>query len=232
MRRLAILIVIVVTLILIGLWSPWRGINIDFSGLFGIAKQESQSGLQVYSLSGTLQIYVDNELKGEVTPEESPFFVAQIVPGEHLVKLSRKSDTPNAYWDFNKLLQFEKNTNVIISYNLGPEEPFSEGHVIYASEKEDLTKQTRLSVNANTEGFNIQFDTLPIEKVSFNEYQTDLDLTRQHTIKLIKNGYETLEFVILPSTQEERDKLSIYDLIIDSQLMVQPVTVEDVQPTQ
>jgi len=227
MKRFAVFIIVIVSLILIGLWSPWRGVSIDFSGLFGIAQQQPQAGLQVYSLSGVLEVYIDNQLKGEVTPEDSPFFVDKIEPGEHLIKLTRKSDVPNAYWSLNKLIQFEQNTNVVISYNLGPEEIFSEGHIIYATKKADILKSVKLNINANVDNFNIQFDSLPIDKVSFNDYVTDLDLSKQHTIKLIKSNYESLEFVILPSTQEERNKLDIYDLNIESQIMLQPVNVED-----
>jgi len=228
MRKLAVLFIILIISLLIGLWSPWRGININFSGLFGISTQDLQSGLQVYSLSGTTQIYVDNQLKGEVTPEDSPYFVDSIDPGEHLVKLARKSDVTNAYWSFNKLVTFEKGTNVVISYNLGPVEVFSEGHIIYAIKKDDTTKATELNVKLNIEGFNIQLDSLPFEKVTFKEYTSNLDLTKQHIIKLEKSRFEPLDFVILPSSQDERDKLNNYDIIIEAQMMFQPVNVEDI----
>jgi len=228
MKKFAVLLIILVICVLLGLWSPWRAISIDLPQLFGIAKQDLKSGLQVYSLSGKLQIYVDNQLKGEVTPEESPYFVDSIDPGQHLIKLERQSDIENAYWNFNKLVTFEKGTNVVVSYNIGPSEVFSEGHIIYAVNKEDTKAQTTINVNLNTEGFNIQFDSLPFEKVSFNEYTSLLDLSRQHSIKLNKTGYEQLDFVILPSSQEERDKLVNYDINIEAHLMYQPVNVEDV----
>lgn len=228
MRKVATIFLIITILILIGLWSPWRGLNIDLSGLFGLSKQESLSGLQVYSLSGTLQIYIDDQLKGEVNPEQSPYFVDQIKPGEHLIKLVRKSDIPNAYADLSKLIQFEANTNVVISYNLGPEDTFTEGHVIYAVKQSDISKSTQLNIAANIEGYSVQLDTLPSEKVALSDYKTDLDLSSQHSIKLSKSGYETLEFIILPSTQDERDKLKVYDVNIEAHMMLQPVSVEDI----
>lgn len=234
MKKFAVILIILVLCTLIGLWSPWRSINIDLPQLFGISKQDLKSGLQVYSLSGNIQIYVDNQLKGEVTPEESPYFVDNIDPGQHLIKLERKSEKESAYWTFNKLVTFEKGTNVVVSYNLGPSEVFSEGHIIYAVNKDYTKTETSINVLLNINEFNIQFDSLPIEKISFNEYSSLLDLTRQHSIKLSKPGFEQLEFVILPSSQEERDKLKNYNIMIEAHLMYQPVNVEDIiqNPTE
>lgn len=232
MKKIAILLIILPLCVLIGLWSPWRSINIDIPKLFGIANQDLKSGLQVYSLSGTLEIYIDNQLKGEVTPEESPYFVDAIDPGEHLVKLARKSENTKSYWTFNKLVTFEKGTNVVISYNIGPSEAFSEGHIIYAITKDDSKAATALNIKSSQEAFSIQFDSTPFEKVTFNEYTSLLDLTKQHSIKINKSGYEQLEFVILPSSQEERDKLKSYDIVIEAQLMLQPVSVEDISTSQ
>ena len=228
MKKLASVLIIIVIVVLLGLWSPWRGISIDIGSIFGINQQESLSGLQIYSLSGTLQIFVDNELKGEVTPETSPNFIDKINPGEHLIRLERKSDIPNSYWNLNKLVNFEKGTNVVISYNIGTEEVFSEGQIIYATKKTDPSKSSQLRVNLSVNGFSTQLDTLPLESVALNEYTTNLDLSRQHTIKLAKNGYESSDFTVLPSTQEDRDKLKDYDLTIEAQLMFQPVNVEDI----
>lgn len=228
MRKIIAFLIITVLLILLGIWSPWRNLDFNINSLFGISEQKILSALQVNSLSGTLEVYVDNVLKGEVTPQTSPLFVDQIETGERLIKLVRKSDVPNSYWTFNKLAIFTKGVNVVISYNLGPEEIFSEGNIIYAVDKEDPSKSTTLEIINNVEDFNVQMDSLPIEKISLNEYTSILDLSKQHNVKLIKPGYETLEFSILPALQDDRDKLMPYNLIIESQMMYQPITVEDV----
>src|SRR5438045_3568909 len=101
--------------------------NLNLTDLFGIQKPEVISSLQVYSLSGNMDVQIDGKLAGTAKAEKSPFVVDRVTPGEHLITLKRISDVKNAYWDFNKLVTFEANTSVIVSYDLGPEEEFSSG---------------------------------------------------------------------------------------------------------
>lgn len=228
MKKLVVLVIILVSCVLIGLWSPWRGLNINLGGLFGITELESLSGLQVYSLSGTIEVYIDNELKGEIDIENSPLSVDKITPGERIVTLKRKSDIDNSYKEINKLISFVGGTNVVMSYNIGPVEEYSEGHIIYPVVKDNLNDKTTLFIKSNVEDVSLQIDSSIAETIRGLNIEKELDLSKQHLINIKKNGYEPLEFNILPSVAEEREKLINYNLILEVDLMEQPLDIEDI----
>lgn len=227
MKRVLILVFILIFCILLSLWSPWLYVNFELQNIFGIAKPESVSGLQVYSLSAEMEVLVDNQLVGSVTPDNSPLIVDDIEPGEKLLTLRRKSDLDIDYWSYSKIITFEDGTSVIASYNLGPLEEFSEGHVIYAVPKSN-PNVNNLTIDLNVEGVILNYDGAPAETVVGNSKSMLLDLNSQHQIKLSKAGFESLEFSILPITQEDRNMFLNYDLIIDAQLMYQPVEIENI----
>jgi len=226
LKKVTLLVVISLLCTLLALWSPWLYWNIDVRNLFGIRKPESISGLQVFSLGGELNIQIDGKDVGSVTPEKSPFFYDTVTPGERMVSISRKSDSPNQFWTFSKLITFEEGNTVVSSYFIGPSQEFSEGHFIFATKKTDLNAQSKLNVTLNTEDAQIQVESIAVDKFTKNKYTTDIDLNSQKKIRIFKPGYETLEFTILPDKQEDRDKLRNYDLNLEAQLMVLPVNVE------
>ncbi|MEO6729308.1 MAG: hypothetical protein ABIM99_05270 [Candidatus Dojkabacteria bacterium] len=225
-KKVTLLIVISLLCTLLALWSPWLYWNIDARNLFGIRKPDSISGLQVFSLGGELNIQIDGKDVGSVTPEKSPFFYDTVTPGERMVSISRKSEDPNQFWTFSKLITFEEGNTVASSYFIGPSQEFSEGHFIFATKKTDLNSQSKLNVSLNTDNAQIQVESIAVDKFNGNKYSTDIDLNSQKKVRIFKSGYETLEFTILPESQEDRDKLRNYDLNLEAQLMVLPVNVE------
>lgn len=228
MKKILFGTIILVVCVLLAIWSPWLRWNIDIAGLFGVQKPDSISGLQVISFSGEIEVFIDNNSVGKVSPDNSPFILDRLQPGDHLVTLKRTGEFSSTYATFNKLLTFEENSSVVISYNLGPDEVFSEGHVIYTTKKDSSAVDSKLNINVNAEDFNFTFDGLPIEKISGKTKSMTLDFTSQHTIKISKTGYESLEFKILPEMQSDRDKLKSFDLNVDVQLMLQPVEVNNI----
>ncbi len=226
MNRIIKVILFLVICSLIALWSPWTNWNLDLNKIFGIQAPEVISGLQIYSLSGELEIYVDNNLVGSVDEEDSPFTVDKVMPGEHLFTLKRKSEVKNAYWIVNKLITFEAGTNVVASYNVGPEEEFTEGHIIYTIKRIDKNSSPSLNINLNVDNAVVTIDSNSEEEVLGKFYSTVLSYSQQHSITIFKDGYEKLEFSILPTSQEERDKLKDFNLNIEAHLMLQPVEVE------
>lgn len=226
LKKVTLLVVISLLCTLVALWSPWLYLNLDVRNLFGVRKPDSIAGLQVFSLGGELEIQIDGQILGTVTPEKSPFFYDTVTPGERMVSISRKSETPNSFWTFSKLITFEEGNTVVSSYFIGPSQEFSEGHFIFATKKTDLNAQSKLNISLNTDDAQIQIDSIAVEKFINNKFTTDIDLSSQKKISIFKPGYETLEFTILPDQQEEREKLKNYDLNLEVQLMVLPVNVE------
>lgn len=228
MKRILTITLIFVALVLLAIWSPWLRWNIDLGALIGVAKPDSIAGLQVSSLAGELEIFLDGKSAGKVTPETSPLFLDRVEPGEHLLAIKRTGDFAGSYAAFSKLVDFIAGSSVVIAYNLGPDEQFSEGHIIYATKKTVDAASSKLDINLSLEDFNFSIDNLPSERITGKHLSVNLDLNSQHQVKISKTGYESLEFTILPETQEDRDKIKPFDLNIDVQLMLQPVEVDTI----
>jgi len=228
MKKILLATLVIVALVLLAIWSPWLRWNIDIANIFGVSKPDSIAGLQINSLAGEMELFIDNVAVSKITPELSPFILDRLEPGEHLITLKRTAEFSSTYSTFNRLLTFEENSAVVISYNIGPDEVFSEGHVIYTTKKENISGESKLNINLNTQDFNFTYDGLPIEKVNGTAKSVDLDFNSQHKIRISKIGYESLEFSILPEIQSDRDKLKGSDLNVDVQLMLQPVEVNNI----
>lgn len=213
-------------LVLFALWSPWLYVRLNLSQLFGIAEPEGISGLQVNSLAGEMEVYLDGELKGNSSADRSPFTLDTITPGDYLVTLKRKTDTRGSYWDFNKLITFTEGTTVIVSYNLGPEEEFSEGHIIYATKKDNSSLNPKINMEFNVDDPEITIEEASAQKINSRQYNAEISFDKPKKITISKPGYESLEFTILPDSEEERKALSQFNLNTDIHLMLRPVIVE------
>jgi hypothetical protein len=226
MKRFVVFFIIAILCILLGLWSPWLYFDINLKPLVGLKESEKISGMQVFSLSGEMEVFVNDESKGKVTPENSPLVVDRINPGENLVGVKKTNEFKESYWQFSKIINFETGTDVILSYDLGPTSSFSEGHIIYAVEKVDKEKTTQLNISTNIDGAKVQIDNLPAVQVQDQKIAQGISLDNRHKIVVSKSGFETLEFTILPERQEDRDIFKNFDINVEVQLMYQPVTVE------
>jgi hypothetical protein len=224
MKKVLIILIALALTTLLAIWSPWLNWNVDFAALAGLKPAELNSGIQVYSLSGELEVRIDDVVIGKVKPEDSPLIYDKIIPGEHLLTLKKVSENESNYWQLKRVMTFEPSTNVVASFNLGPEEEFSEGHIIYSVPK--TGSSTKLNLNTNIAEPSVKINDLMLEGSAENTFTTQLSLDQQHRITISKADYESLEFIILPSKQEDRDKLKSYDLNIDIHLMLQPVNVE------
>lgn len=224
-KKLAVLLAMIF-LVLLAFWSPWLYLKLDLVQFFGVSKPENIAGLQVYSLAGELEVYLDGELLGSAGADKAPLILDRVEPRDYLITLKRSTDVRGSYWDFNQLISFVSGTTVIISYNLGPEEEFSEGHIIYASVKDNQNDKSKLNIDTNIDDPEIYVEDLFIQKLNSKQVSSELSFDKPRKVTIKKTGYESLEFTILPESQSERDLLSKYNLNIDAHLMLQPVMVE------
>lgn len=226
MRRLTVFIVLLVLCLLLAIWAPWNSFNLNIASIFGIKQAVEVSGLQVNSLSGTLDVYVDGNKVGQSLSGNEPFIKENLTPGEHLISLVKVSDIENAYWKYSKVITFYKGTTVVASFNLGPEDEFSEGHIIYATENPNPQNKNNLTVSVNVDGASLTMDSNSEIPFNGSSLAVELSLDQQHIIRIHKSGYEDLQFTILPSSQDDRNKLKGLNLNIDAHLMLQPVNIE------
>lgn len=228
MNKAIVFAFLLVACLLLAFWAPWSYLKLDLAVLFGVNKPEEFSGLVVYSLAGDLEVFIDGENKGVVKADQSFQIFDNIKSGERLVTLKKVSENPNNYWNFSRVIQFEKGVNVVASFNIGPREEFSEGHIIYAVEKLEASKPTLLDIKFNIDSPIVLIDSAQPIKTSLKQFETELSLEKQHKISISKDGYETLEFSFLPDTQEDRDKFKTYDINMDVFLMHIPIELEEI----
>jgi len=224
MRRFVIYIIIILLCILLAFWSPWLYFKINILDLFGVTKPTSQSGLDVFSLSGEVEVFLDNQTQGKITVERSPLIVSKVVPGDHLVTIKRIGGT-NSYWTFSRIINFVGGADVVVSYELGPTKEFSEGQVIYPIVKTDPNQSSQVVLTTNANNAQIVIDKSIPSSVVGTSFIQSISLSGQHVIKVSAKGFESLQFTVLPSTQDERDKLKQFNINIDSQLMYQPIPI-------
>jgi hypothetical protein len=186
------------------LWSPWLYLKVDFLQFFGIEKPEEISGLQVYSLAGELDVYLDGELKGTSSADRSPLILDNVLPGDYLLTIKRKTQIRGSYWEFNKLVSFIPGTSVVISFNLGPEKEFSEGHIIYATEKVDQNAESKLNILLEVDNPKVLINNIEVPRINEYLYSMNVQIDNIKTITIEKDGYDTLSFTIFPESEEER----------------------------
>lgn len=215
-------LLVIVVLLLLALWSPWSKWSIDLRPLFGVNDPGSIAGLMVNSLSGNIEVTVDNQVVGSAS-DEAPLIIDDIDPGEKLVKLRRITDVENAYWSYSKVIDFEQGTTAVLSFNLGPSEEYSEGNIIYFQKK--LGENPNIHFSFNQDNVSVQVETQVFNNVNKSGVSTPLDTTAQKEIKIIKVGYEELEFKLLPEDAEDRERVKDFDIYVDVYLMKQPVKV-------
>lgn len=226
MKGFVYLTVFLIILFLCGLWSPWLYINFDWETFIGLQKPDNIAGLEVYSLSGELEVYLRDDLVGKVTPESSPFIFDRVSPGLNLVRVRRVNPLSNfEYWQFSRVLDFQPAKSIVLSLNLGPTEESSEGQVISAVPKNNLSRPNRVTINANVEEYSVQVDAQANFTSDTTTFSTSFDVESQKRFRISKLGYEPIEFLLLPDLQEDRDRLKDFDLSVDVFLMRQIIDI-------
>lgn len=222
MRKFFLILLIAIFFLILAVWSPWYSWNINILNLFGISPAEKLSILKVKSLSGDIDIFFDGELKGTAQADEEFAEVDSITKGEHLVTLKRRTEK-QSYYELVRKLNFEPGIDVVMAYDLGPSEIFSEGHILYARNNFSNEQQARINIFSTPQGVNVFLDDLQIGTTSLKDIQ--LDVSKQHKLRFEKPGYDPLEFTIMPENQTDRDKLKGLTLTLEVNLFAQPVKV-------
>lgn len=222
MKRILIVVIIIIVLVIAGFFSPWLNWNLSLSNLIGFGPKKSVAGLKVFSLLGELEVYMDNTYQGRANPEEGALEVTDISIGTHEI-LIKRADKEDNYFILKEAVKFEEGVDVVVSYDLGPNDKFSEGHIFYA-EKSFSTDQTKLNLISSPDKAKVFIDDRLIGETPISG--VDLDITSTRKIKLQKDNYDEIEFNILPDNQEERDKLKGYTLNLEVRMFLIPIQIQ------
>lgn len=211
---------LVVVLIILAFWSPWQSWSYQWINIFGIESREKLSGLKVKSFSGDIEVLVDGKSVGTANEEGAFLEIFPITPGEHMVKLTRP-DNEGFYTELERKLNFEKEVDVVIGYDLGPSSIFSEGHVLTARKSYTKGQNPTLDIISSLEDINVKIDGRDVGKTPLRSIPMTIDTT--HVLNFSKDGFSTLEIEIFPTEQEERDKLKDIVLTLEVNLFAKPI---------
>ena len=228
MRRNLFFLVLLIGLIAYGTWSPVKLWVYDLSYFFGVSKVTETSGLHVFSLDGELKIYIDGVLQGSVNVDNSPHVIDNVSVGKHLVQLEKFSQVDNAYEPVSKSIYFEKGKTVVMTYNIGPIHPYISGHVIFVQPKDEYISNNNVIIKANIPNLLVYIDEVLIEKRD-GYFESNIDFESQHVLFAEAKGFESTEFTILPRDRNERESLKGFQIVVELDLMKQPVIIEEVK---
>lgn len=220
MRKATRISLLIISLILLAFWSPWQSWNLEWINIFGIDSKDSYSGLKVKSFSGELEVFVDGESAGITTDQQSFLDVFPIKPGEHLVKIVRPTND-GFYSEFERNINFERDVDVVIGYDLGPSTLFSEGHVLTAKKSFSKGAEPTLDILSTVNDVDVKLDGRDIGKTPLRTVPIGIEST--HILSFSKKGFDSLEIEILPTEQSERDKLKDIELSLEVNLFAKPV---------
>lgn len=221
-KKLLVLIIFIVLTLLCALWSPWNYWDISIAQLAGVQKPPEFARLQVSSLAGEVEIYVDDESYGSVGPEGSPFLIEDIKPGKRLVRLERRGD--GKYINLERLIDFYTEVDTVIAYELGPNTQFSEGHFITAFKNAVNRDKVKLNVFSEPNGSTVFLDGKELGKTPLENIE--LDITKVHQLQLKKDGYEPQSVSLLPGDEEDRKSLKGFDINVEARLFLLPLRVD------
>jgi len=223
LKRIMIIVLILVFFVILGLWSPWNKMNLSFLNFLGIEGTSKYATLKVKSLKGEVSIYVDDELKGSASDNADFAEINPISKGEHTISL--KKENAGNYYQFERKINFESGLDVVLAYDLGPSQIFSEGHLLYTRKNYLNIANPRLTVYSAPENVTVYLDELSIGNTALKDI--DIDISKQHKMKFMKNGYDSMEITLLPEGQSDRDKLKNFDMILEVNLFMQPIKINN-----
>lgn len=221
LKKLFILTITIIFLAILAFWSPWQNWNLSWINLLGIESKEEFAGLKVISLAGDIDVYIDDEYQGTAL-DGNYLEVTPINPGEHFITLQRPSDTAQ-YTEIVRKVNFEPGIDVVIGYEIGPTEEFSEGHILGVRKSFISETGPFLEVFSTPENISVTIDGKYIGETPIKSLS--IDANSKHTLKFEKDGYDSLEIEILPDEQEARDLLRDYILTLEINLFARPVNI-------
>ena len=219
MKKVGFCFIMLIIALVAAFFIPWERVELKFREI--INKPQEYSSLKIYSLAGNLKVYIDGEEKGVAKRSESYFEVIPINTGEHEVSLIREAEESRFYTEFRKVINFEKGFDTVISWENGPTDDASSGWILYARKSKDISDVAYLNVQCFPVDCHIHVNDS--ETLAMPISEKELSLAQQYTLKAQKEGYQDLEFQILPEDNGAREKLAGFDLFLEVHLYKIPL---------
>lgn len=219
MKKVGLCIVILLIAVILAIVLPWDKVGVLRKNILGEGDQFGS--LKVYSLGGDLKVFIDGEERGTVLEEESYVEIVPIPAGEHEVMLQREESGDSFYPEFVRTIWFEQGVDAVISWEIGPSTQSSSGWMVYSKKSGRESDQVRVHVQCEPEDCDVLLDNS--ESVDMETREVNLDTNIQHTFKVSADGYQDLEFLLLPEDNDSRDLLKGSDLYLEINLYQIPI---------
>ncbi len=219
MKKVGFCIIILIIGILGAILIPWHRLDTFKDKMLGT--NNSYASLKIFSLGGDMKVYLDSEEKGIVKSQDPYLEVFPVDIGDHVVKLERVSSQEGFYDYFEKEILFEKGFDTVISWEIGPTEESSSGWILYAQSSNEKKGNALLNISSDIETCNVVLNNTQEMETPINNEAIGLD--SQYNIKISKEGFQDLEFQILPEDQEARNRLDGYILYVEVNLYKIPI---------
>lgn len=207
----AVVIILIISAIIFSIFSPWKYLRNLLLQIIGLPGNKPAS-IAINSKVGTALVYIDDKEQGETPFEEN------IKAGNHTVKLVKKTNQPEFYTIFEKSIDIEEGTQVVINWELGPGEEFSSGEIYFFKERLDSTDESlAVSIIPFPDTAQIYFDGAKQEDTR----PLIIDEIREgkHKVKIEKEGYISSEL--------DFQTKSGYDLFLEVRLFPIPLNIEN-----
>lgn len=206
----------IVCLLVAAVYSPWQYISINLESLFGIKNNSNQSSLEITSLGGIINVYIDNNNLGKTSVNEQKLEIAPIVPGIHTVKLVRKDN----YYIFSKSINFVAGGKVSMGFEIGPTQNTTNGWIMIPTPKINENKNTYLIMNLDPPKSTILINNQKIDTTIFV-----VDVEKIYDIKIQKDDYLPITFQILGLSKEKLNQYRNFNIELDVKLFSLPIKV-------
>lgn len=224
-KKILVITITILSLIILALWSPWSTWDFSIFSAIGLKQEDPYAGLQVYSISGEIQVLVDNEVVGNVTVEGSPLDIFEIEPGDHLITIKRVKDDESSeaiYYELNRMVSFVEGINTVVAYELGPNENFSGGYIIYVT---DSISEENSFLNVSSDALNAQISINDNTLADLPLSNYALDYSDSYELRINAEGFESIEFNLLPEDDTQRKRLTNYDINVEANLFELPIEI-------
>jgi hypothetical protein len=213
MKKAALFLGICAILVLLA-FTPFWGYIYQFFQAKGL--QGNYSQLHFQSSKGDYQVFIDNELKGEVADKQKKD-IPQVKPGSRTIKIVRKSELSDFFYVLEKTIEFIPSSQVEIEWEAGPTLESSTGTIKYFNE---IIKPDGAEVYIRPFPNNaiVQFDSKTTEGNTFDVFDT-----KNHTIKVsMDEDSESITSKINVTDESTNKVLKNLKLVIEVYLYKMP----------
>lgn len=225
MRKVAISLLIVITLVLLAVWSPWDNL---FSNNKSSNQDVKYSSLILNSLGGEITVFIDNVEKGIAVFGEDPLEVNAIESGNHKVRFSRQGSEEGFYKDLETDIYFEEGIATVVALELGPSLESSSGYIISAVVPEkSFNGEARLDIETNPKEAEIFVNDELIGKSPLKDYK--LDISSNYDIKIEADGYLPIEASLLPDDNDAKLRFAGSNIRFMGFLYKLPINTNDAE---